>query len=118
MGEYTVAHARAWRDLLAQNHMAHATKVKRFREIATLLKSAWKQDHITTNPFDRVILERPKRAIKRRNVRSGRSINFGSGSTARSSPSGIDLGSGRSRIGVCRWVCSTGLRLGRDRATR
>jgi hypothetical protein len=37
--------------------------VKRFREIGTLFKYAWKNDHIETNPFERVSLDRPKRAI-------------------------------------------------------
>lgn len=60
---YTVQHVRAWRDMIAPTNNAHATKVKRFREIATLFKFAWRNDHIATNPFERVQLERPKRAI-------------------------------------------------------
>jgi integrase len=62
IGAYTVKQARDWRDLLVGNENAHATKAKRFREIATLFKFAWKNDHIETNPFERVTLERPKRA--------------------------------------------------------
>jgi integrase len=65
IGAYTVKHARAWCDLLQQNDTAHATKVKRFREIATLFKFAWRhnEEDMKENPFDRVRLERPKRAI-------------------------------------------------------
>jgi integrase len=62
MPAYTVAHARAWRDLIAAAESAHGTKIKRYASITNLFRYAWRNEHIEVNPFERVTLERPKRA--------------------------------------------------------
>jgi integrase len=62
MPAFTVKHARAWCDYIAAADSAHATKIKRFAAVTNLFKFGWRNDHIQTNPFDRVSLERPRKA--------------------------------------------------------
>jgi integrase len=62
MSTFTVKHARAWRDYIAAADSAHGTKIKRFAAVTNLFKFGWRNDHIEQNPFDRVQLEKPKRA--------------------------------------------------------
>jgi integrase len=62
MPEYTVKHARAWRDYIAAADSAHGTKIKRFAAVTNLFRWGWKNDFVQDNPFERVQLDRPRRA--------------------------------------------------------
>lgn len=70
ISEYTVAHARAWKERVlsirdAKGHsMAHATYVKIFGAIRTLFKYADRNDLLSTDPFAKIVLEKPKRPKK------------------------------------------------------
>jgi integrase len=62
MSAYTVQHARAWRDYIIATDSAFGTKKKTFNAVTILFRYAWKEEIVTTKPFERVSLERPRRA--------------------------------------------------------
>lgn len=68
IAEYTSAHARAWKDrvvdMTAPNGkpLAHATRIKWFTSVKTLFNLADGNDLLTVHPFEKIVLERPKRA--------------------------------------------------------
>jgi integrase len=62
MPAYTVEHARAWRDYIAATDSAFGTKKKTYAAVTNLFRFAWKNDFVQTKPFERVQLERPRRA--------------------------------------------------------
>ncbi len=68
IAEYNTAHARAWKDHVLKmtdrkgRPLAHATLVKNFGAISTLFGLAERNELLTTNPFDKIKLEKPKRA--------------------------------------------------------
>jgi integrase len=68
--EYTSANARAYKDavldLTAPNGspLAHGTRVKWFSSVKTLFLLAYKDELLTTNPFEKITLDRPKKARK------------------------------------------------------
>lgn len=68
VAEYTVDHARAWKQhvvAMTRNgkSLAHATLVKAFGGVTTLFAFADRNDYLTANPFQKINLERPKRAL-------------------------------------------------------
>lgn len=67
IAEYTVAHARAWKQHVAAmtrdgKALAHATLEKTFGAITTLFRFADRNDYLGANPFAKIVLEKPKRA--------------------------------------------------------
>lgn len=67
IAEYTVAHAREWKQYVAamtrdRKALAHATLEKTFGAITTLFRFADRNDYLGANPFAKIGLEKPKRA--------------------------------------------------------
>lgn len=67
IAEYTVAHAREWKQHVAAmtregKTLAHATLEKTFGAITTLFRFADRNDYLVVNPFAKITLEKPKRA--------------------------------------------------------
>ena len=72
IAEYTVAHARAWKQHVAAMTngggapLAHATLEKAFGAVTTLFRFADRNDYLTIDPFAKIVLEKPKRAVVNR----------------------------------------------------
>jgi integrase len=67
IAEYTIAHARKWKQHVAAmsrngKALAHATLEKTFGAITTLFRFADRNDYLGSNPFEKIALERPRRA--------------------------------------------------------
>ncbi|HZQ01362.1 MAG TPA: DUF6538 domain-containing protein [Reyranella sp.] len=68
IAEYTTADARTFKDAILVktkpdgDPLSHATRVKWFGSVKTLFKLADDDDLLTENPFEKIKLERPRRA--------------------------------------------------------
>jgi len=62
IAEYTVEHARAWKERVLKMPRAQATMEKHFGAVGTIFRFADRNDYLDQNPFKKVQLERPKRA--------------------------------------------------------
>jgi hypothetical protein len=72
IAKYTPAHGRAYKDAVLELNapngkpLAHGTRVKWFSSVGTLFKLADDNELLTTNPFAKITLEKPKSAKKNR----------------------------------------------------
>lgn len=67
VAEYTTDHARKWKQHVIDMRyhgklLAHATREKTFGAVTTLFSFADRNDRLVTNPFTKIVLEKPKRA--------------------------------------------------------
>ena len=61
--KYTIEHSRQWKAYVVNlPNKAHSTKGKWFGAVKTLFAFADRQEYLNTNPFAKIVLEKPKRA--------------------------------------------------------